>query len=640
MNRQPLEILRKYWGHEAFRPLQEDIIRSVLEGNDTLALLPTGGGKSICFQVPALCMEGLCLVVSPLIALMKDQVGNLESKGIPALHIFTGMHYREIEEVMRKAASGRYRFLYCSPERLQSSLFREYLPGLPLSFIAVDEAHCISQWGYDFRPSYLQIATLRAQRRNVPILALTASATPEVRADIMKKLEFRNGRLYAGSFARANLSYHVVDTDSRIHRCVDIVKKMKGTGLVYCRSRKRTLEIANLLKLEQVSAECYHAGLPQEQRNEIQNSWLAGGTRVIVCTNAFGMGIDKPDVRFVVHLDCPDSLENYYQEAGRAGRDGRRAYAVLLKTPATVKELEELPGIRFPAIATIRKVYQALLDHLQVAAGTGEDASFDFDLTEFTRLFRLNVFESMYSIEAMEQEGILQVSEQVFIPSRVHVIMSRTEMETIEQQYPELDPLIKTLLRTYSGIWDQPTSISERQLARVMRRSAEDIQGGLKDLHRLGVAVYEPRRENPQVRLLQNRVKADDLYINPERYLARKKAHEDRVKSMCGYLTDTSTCRTRLICAYFGDNQPGNCGICDHCARAEKEKLQGPGSGELMRLVQQMIRDGHDQPHALRSVLPTVDAEALRSVLDFLEAEGLMEWDGEGRMVLKKKGPG
>jgi ATP-dependent DNA helicase RecQ len=640
VNHLPLEILRKYWGHQAFRPLQEEIIGSVLAGHDTLALLPTGGGKSICFQVPALCMEGLCLVVSPLIALMKDQVDSLERKGIPALHIFTGMHYREIEEVMRKAMSGKYRFLYCSPERLQSPLFREYLPGLPLSFIAVDEAHCISQWGYDFRPSYLQIATLRAQRRDVPMLALTASATPDVRADIMKRLEFRNGGLFAGSFARANLSYHVVDTDSRIHRCVDIVKKMKGTGLVYCRSRKRTAEIANLLKLEQVSAECYHAGLPQEQRNERQNGWLAGSTRVIVCTNAFGMGIDKPDVRFVVHLDCPESLENYYQEAGRAGRDGKRAYAVLLRTPSTVKELEELPDIRFPSMATVRKVYQALGDHLQVASGTGEDASFDFDLNEFARRFKLNVFEAMYSIEAMEQEGILQLSEQVFIPSRLQFIMSRSELEYIEQQNPELEPLSKALLRTYSGIWDQPTSISEKQLCRVMKTSLDKVLTGLRELQRLGMVVYEPRRENPQVRLLQNRVKADDLYINPDRYLARKKAHTERVRAMSGYLTDTGTCRTRKICAYFGDQEPGDCGICDHCMRAEKEHAEPRAMGELIRLVTQKIGEGHDRPDSLRRALPHANAAAVERVMQFLEAEGLMEWEAEGRMVLKKKGPG
>jgi ATP-dependent DNA helicase RecQ len=634
VNHQPIEILKKYWGFDHFRPLQQDIIESVISGNDTLAILPTGGGKSICFQVPALSMEGLCLVISPLIALMKDQWENLIKRDIDALHIFTGMPYREIEETLKKAASGRYRFLYCSPERLQSNLFREYLPALPISLVAVDEAHCISQWGYDFRPSYLQIAKLREQKPGVPFLALTASATPEVRADIMLKLDFREQRMFAGSFARENLAYHVVDTDSRIHKCLDIVKRMKGSGLVYCKSRKRTVEIADLLKMEKVSAESYHAGLLQETRNERQAAWISGETRVIVCTNAFGMGIDKPDVRFVIHLDCPDSLENYYQEAGRAGRDGKTAHAVLLKTPTTITDLENLPDIRFPSIPVIRKVYQALGDYLQIAAGTGEENSFDFDLNEFVKRFRLNVFEAMYAIEAMDQEGILQLSEQIFIPSKLQFIADRKELEYVEQQNPQLELLTKTLLRTYGGIWDQPTSISERQLARIMKTDSAKVISSIHELHSIGIINYEPRKNNPQLRLLQNRVKAEDLYINPERYLGRKKAYITRVKAMCIYLEEKGTCRSKKICKYFGDKVLEDCGVCDSCRKKQKEVFSGEQFDKIVELLKIELAAGKNTPEEIQLCFPLERREYLKKVMSYLSAEGKLLINAEGRMSI------
>lgn len=638
MSRQPSDILMQYWGFREFRPLQQEIIHSILEGKDTLALLPTGGGKSICFQVPALCQDGLCLVISPLIALMKDQVDNLTARGIPALLIHTGMPYREIESVLRKACSGKYTFLYCSPERIQSRLFREYLPALPLSFVAIDEAHCISQWGYDFRPSYMQIVTIREQKPKVPFLALTASATPEVRKDIMERLHFREEQLFAGSFARPNLSYHVVPAESKVHRCIDIVRKMKGTGLVYCKSRKRTMEITDLLQQESESASFYHAGLPQDERNRRQQMWLNGETRVMVCTNAFGMGIDKPDVRFVVHLDCPDSLENYYQEAGRAGRDGQLAYAILLTAPSTTQELEKLPDIRYPSIKVIRKVYQALCDHIQVAAGTGEDRLFDLDLNEFVRLFKLNVFEAIYAIEAMEQEGILEHSEQVFVPSKVWFTIDRSGLEYTEIQYPELEPLVKALLRTYGGIWDQPTGISEKQLARVLRTELDSVRKGLASLAAKGVLQYEPRKETPQVRLLQNRVKADDLYIQPERYQARKQAFTRRVQAMVQYIRNVQTCRTQSICNYFGDRvEP--CGICDLCRNRKKASVAPmlPGMEDRIRDI---LSKGSVSPVELIASFEETERKEFNDVLAAMEAEGLVFLDQEGRMVLKKNGPG
>lgn len=633
MNRQPADILRQYWGYSEFRPLQEEIISSILQQKDTLALLPTGGGKSICFQVPALCQEGLCLVISPLIALMKDQVDNLSRRKIPALFIHTGMTYREIETVLRKACSGQYKFLYCSPERLQSRQFREYLPAMPLNFAAIDEAHCISQWGYDFRPSYMQIVTLRDQKPGIPFLALTASATPEVRHDIMHRLQFRNGEMFAGSFARPNLSYHVLQPASRIHKCLDMVKKMEGTGLIYCKSRKRTMEIADLLKSEGLRADFYHAGLPQEQRHQRQQEWLMGETRVMVCTNAFGMGIDKPDVRFVIHLDSPDSLEHYYQEAGRAGRDGQTAYAILLTSPSTVTELAQLPDIRYPSVQTIRKVYQAVFDHLQVAAGTGEDQLFDYDLNEFVRRFKMNVFEVIYSLEAMEQEGILAFSEQIFVPSKAWFTTDRAGMEYTEQQFPELEPLIKTLLRTYGGIWDQPTSISEKQLARLLKTDLPRVKQALGQLVKTGILQYEPRKENPQIRLLQNRVKADDLYIQPERYLARKNAFIRRIEAITGYIKASDRCRTQWICSYFGDTvEP--CGHCDVCRRQKREKTGGTQT-MMEEKIRMILLNGPCDAPALKRAFHEDEQREFQAALVNMEAEGFLVITDDGRIALK-----
>lgn len=633
MNRQPSDILLQYWGYSGFRPLQSDIITSILSGKDTLALLPTGGGKSICFQVPALCLDGLCLVISPLIALMKDQVDNLLSRDIPTLIMYKGMNYKEIEGTLRKACTGKYRFLYCSPERLQSRLFKEYLPALPLSFVAVDEAHCISQWGYDFRPSYMQIVTIREQKPGIPFLALTASATPEVRQDIMSRLKFKDGAMFAGSFARPNLAYHVVPDASRIHRCIDIAKKMKGSGLVYCKSRKRTMEIADLLKQEGIAADFYHAGLPQDLRNQRQQSWLQDDTRVMVCTNAFGMGIDKPNVRFVIHLDCPDSLEHYYQEAGRAGRDGETAHAVLLTSPSTAAELEKLPDIRYPSIQTIRKVYQALCDHIQVAAGTGEDQQFAFDLNEFVRLFKLNVFEVIYSIEALDQEGILENSEQVFQPSKVYFTINREGLEYTESQHPELEPLTKALLRTYGGIWDQPTSVSEYQLARIIRTSAAEVQKALTRLSTMGTISYEPRKETPQIRLLQNRVKAEDLYINPERYLDRKKAFVKRIQAMVKFIRSDEQCRTQMICDYFGDKVDA-CGICDVCRR-QKRSAQKRARAAIEEKIKQLLTTTAFAATELKGAFTEEEHPQFLQVLSAMEAEGLVYINSEGRIALK-----
>jgi len=464
---EPIKILKQYWGFDSFRPLQEDIIKAVLEGHDVLALMPTGGGKSLCYQVPAMALDGICLVISPLIALMKDQVENLRRKGITAFAIYSGMSRREVIQTFKVSSQGNCRFLLVSPVRLDTTLFREYLPGLNIRLVAVDESHCISQWGYDFRPPYLRIAALREELPGVPVLALTASATPEVQEDICERLRYLQPPLlpgvttpkeehkklmtkdpYAGwkvfrqSFERPNLSYSNFHIDSKINKIIEILRKVPGTGIVYCKSRKRTKEISELLQLQQISADHYHAGLLPEERSAKQEAWINNTTRVIVCTNAFGMGIDKPDVRTVIHADVPDCLENYYQEAGRAGRDGKKAYAVLLYDERDLNELSQMAALRFPSLEEIRNVYQAVANYLQLPAGSGAGQYYDFDMSDFLRKFKLSGHIALYALKALEQEGWLSLNEQVFLPSAAGFTTNKENLYKFEKELPTLELLI------------------------------------------------------------------------------------------------------------------------------------------------------------------------------------------------------
>ena len=455
MNSPIHDILKKYWGFDSFRPLQEEVINAVLSGKDTLALMPTGGGKSLCYQVPALAREGICLVISPLIALMKDQVDNIRKKGITAFAVYSGMSRKEVITTLKVAGNSNCKFLFVSPERLESSLFKEYLPGLAVNLIAVDEAHCISQWGYDFRPHYLRIGALREELPGAPILALTATATTDVQQDICDKLVFKNKAVFRQSFERRNLSYSVFQVDSRINKIIEVLTKVPGSAIVYCKSRKRAREISELLQLQHISADYYHAGLTREERDRKQTAWINNTTRVIVCTNAFGMGIDKPDVRSVIHADTPDCLENYYQEAGRAGRDGKISYAVLLFDEREIKELEGMSSLRYPSLPDIRNVYQAVANYLQIPSGDGEGRYYDFAISDFLKKFKLNSQAALYSLKALEQEGWLAFNEQVFLPSSVQFTTHKDHLYEFEKTHTELEPLIKALLRAYEGIFDR-----------------------------------------------------------------------------------------------------------------------------------------------------------------------------------------
>ncbi|MEP6712181.1 MAG: RecQ family ATP-dependent DNA helicase, partial [Ferruginibacter sp.] len=567
-------ILKKYWGYSSFRPLQEEIIEAVLSKKDVLALLPTGGGKSICFQVPAMMMEGICLVVSPLIALMKDQVENLKIKGIPALAVYSGMHFMEVKNTLQNAAFGSYKFLYVSPERLETKLFLEYLPAIKPNLIVVDEAHCISQWGYDFRPPYLRIANLREQLPDTPVIALTASATVPVQNDICDKLLFNKTQVrFHQSFERANLSYSVFQPAAKQTKLVEILKNVPGTAIVYCKSRKHAQQIAALLTLHHISADFYHAGLSNDQRNAKQESWIKNNTRVIVCTNAFGMGIDKPDVRVVVHFDIPDCIENYYQEAGRAGRDVKRAYAVLLYEEKELDDLLVKIILRYPSAEEIKKTYTALMNYLQVAAGSGEGISFDFDIATFATNFKLNILQATYCIQAMAQEELLSYNEIFFKPSIVEFAVSKNDLAEFEQQHPEMEDMIKGLLRTYEGIFDYPCTIYESLLAKFLKLSISQIIANLKKLHQYHIIKYEPVSEQPQVFLLKNRMYADDFKMDTKKIEQRKEHFKERVQAIIAFVNNKNICRSKIIAGYFGDTNIADCKICDNCINNKETKL-------------------------------------------------------------------
>ena len=615
-------ILKKYWGYNSFRAMQEEIIQSVLDGKDTLAILPTGGGKSICFQVPAMVKEGICLVVSPLIALMKDQVENLHNNGIPALSIYSGMSFTEVRKTLENAAYGNFKFLYVSPERLETSLFIEYLPALNISFLVVDEAHCISQWGYDFRPPYLRIAALREYLPGITILALTASATKNIQEDICEKLLFKNDyRHFQKSFERPNLSYSVFKVTSRQNKLVEILQNVPGTAIVYCRSRRQTKEVTDLLRMNKINAEYYHAGLMVGERNTRQENWLSGKTRVIVSTNAFGMGIDKANVRAVVHFEVPDCLENYYQEAGRAGRDEKRAYAVLLYSDNELADLHQQIQVRFPPEKEIKKGYIALMNHLQVAAGSGEGLSYDFDIAVFAKAFKLELLPFTYIIKVLEQEGLISFNEVFFKPSTVVFIIGKDVLNDFEKNHPELEPLIKGLLRMYEGIFDSPVIIYESQVAVFMKEHLTGVKRQLQALHVHKVISYSAQKETPQINLLRNRMYGDSFKIDGLIYKTRKINYEKRVGAIVNYIKNEIDCRSSLVAGYFGDNKVKPCGICDNCINTRimpvtKEEFESISQNIFHLITENPLTFKH-----LHHKMKDVDKEKLWTVIDYLQAE-------------------
>jgi ATP-dependent DNA helicase RecQ len=625
-------ILHQYWGYASFRPLQEEIIQAVLAGKDVLALMPTGGGKSVCYQVPAMAMDGLCLVISPLIALMKDQVENLRKKGITAFAVHAGMKRFEVIQAFKTAGESNCKFLYVSPERVESNLFKEYLPSLNVRLIAVDEAHCISQWGYDFRPPYLRIALLREELPGIPVLALTASATRLVQQDICEKLGFKNQQVYRQSFERANLSYSAFNTDSKINKLVNILSNVAGSSIVYCKSRRRTKQVAEQLQSYNIDSDYYHAGLSAEERNKKQEAWINNKIRAIVCTNAFGMGIDKPDVRVVVHMDMPDCLENYYQEAGRAGRDQKKSYAVLLYQQADLRDLQQQPALRFPGIEKIRSIYQAIANYLQLPADSGEGQYFDFDITDFIKKFSLPAQEVMNVLKVLEQEGLMSFNEQVFVPVKAQFICTKQTLYGFEASNPELEQLIKLLLRTYEGIFDMPVAIFEKQVAGWLKTDLATLRHSLVALHRNGIIHYEPQKDEPQLYLLQSRVRAEDLTINPVNYKKRKDQFEKRTNDFIQFTANTKDCRSVVIGNYFGDGDIKPCGICDNCLQQKKTEL-GAGEFSLIReFIEKILEAGPLKTSDVLLSLKNISEEKAWQVIEFLQAEKKITVDQDGRL--------
>ncbi|MBA2561469.1 MAG: RecQ family ATP-dependent DNA helicase [Chitinophagaceae bacterium] len=628
------EILKKYWGFEVFRSLQQEIILAVLAGKDTLALLPTGGGKSICFQVPAMAKEGLCLVVSPLIALMKDQVENLKKKGIPALSIYSGMSFWEVKKTLQNAAHGNYKFLYVSPERLESTLFLEFLPALPVNLIAVDEAHCVSQWGYDFRPPYLRIAALREHLPEIPILALTASATREVQDDICEKLIFqKDHQRFQKSFARPNLSYSVFNVAAKQNKLLEVCKNVKGSGIVYCKSRKRTREVSELLTMNGIRSDFYHAGLTNALRMAKQESWVKNEIRIIVCTNAFGMGIDKSDVRVVVHYDVPDALENYYQEAGRAGRDEKRAYAVLLYHENEIPELEQQSKIRYPLAEEVRKVYKALVNYLQLPKESGEGIYFDFDVNDFVKKFNLNIYTASYSLKILEQEGLISYNEQFFMPSTVVFTLNKNGLYEFEKSNPEFEPVIKGLLRSYEGIFDYPAAINETQLAKFINTNQDQLIYGLKRLQLSGVLNYNPLKDKPQILFLQNRMDTQDFTINMVNVNKRKLAFEKRVRGMITYVNKTVICRSRMIGTYFNDVSIKPCGICDNCINEKNLVIAKDEFENICSMIYKLIDNSSVPVKELLFKLVKFKKNKIWKVLNYLQSEDKIKITRDGSIV-------
>lgn len=605
------QVLTKYWGYTSFKPLQEEIIRSVANGRDTLGLMPTGGGKSLTFQVPALAQEGICLVITPLIALMKDQVNRLNSLEIKSIAIHSGMSSEEIDISLENAIYGDYKFLYVSPERISTRIFQGKVGRLNLSLVAIDEAHCISQWGYDFRPSYLKIASLRDHiSEKVPFLALTASATPLVIEDIIKKLEFREKNVLRTSFDRKNISYLVRKVEDKGTYLVKTLQKARGSGIVYVRSRKRCKEVAELLVANGISADFYHAGLPVELRDKKQNSWTVGETRVIVSTNAFGMGIDKSEVRFVIHWDIPDSIENYFQESGRAGRDNKPAFAVLLYSPSDKSKLLDTIRKKFPTVDKIKDTYEAVCNFLQVPLGSGKDNVFDFNMYEFVSKYRLPVIETYNSLQFLQREGYMEFTEEINNPSRVHFIVSRDDLYKFQVANESFDGFIKLLLRSYTGMFTEFVAINEETLSRKSAASRDTIYQYLVKLSSLNIIRFIPGKKTALVIFTEERLQRKALLISPENYLHVKEKYEIRLNRMIEYADSDNHCRSRYLLEYFGE-ETDRCGICDVCR--ERNEL------DLSKYEFDLILDD------VKSILDknNPDAEELVKLIDYPEEKSI-----------------
>lgn len=577
----PSEVLKEYWGYDGFRPMQEEIITAALEGKDVLAIMPTGGGKSVCFQVPGLMREGITLVVTPLIALMKDQVQNLNDSGVRALAVHAGMSRHEVDLALNNAAYGDYKFLYLSPERLGTQLFQSYVDVLDISFVVVDEAHCISQWGYDFRPDYLRIGELR-ERIDAPVIALTATATPPVAQDIMERLGFREKLLLKSGFERPNLSYIVRHVEDKCSQILNICNGVPGTGIVYARNRRKCEELSEFLKAQGVSASFYHAGLGGQARAERQAAWKSGAVRVMVCTNAFGMGIDKPDVRFVVHYDLPESPEAYFQEAGRAGRDGKRSFAVQLWNSVDVRRAKQIEDVSFPSLEYIEDVYQKLHAFFEIPYDTGMGRQLKFKIEDFCKRFGLQRAPAFYALKYLERTEHLTYSEEVDIPTKVRINVDRKSLYDVELADQGQANVLEALMRSYTGIFSFLQQIDEEYVARRAGQTVPQLRQSLYGLSLAHVISYVPTDHSDVVVLHHDRLRPGNVNLMPSRYAMLRESFHARAEAMLEYVSETSECRSRYLLRYFGQTEAADCGTCDVC-RARRAALPA-------RTLQQMTR--------------------------------------------------
>ncbi|MDX2190221.1 MAG: ATP-dependent DNA helicase RecQ [Bacteroidota bacterium] len=629
----PSEILKKYWGYDRFRPLQEEIVQSVINKNDTLALLPTGGGKSICFQVPGMVLEGLTLVITPLIALMKDQVEQLKAVGIPAASIDSGMNYKEITIVLENAQNRAYKFLYLSPERIQTQSFTERLVHTKVGLLVVDEAHCISQWGYDFRPSYLLVNELRTLIPDVPCIAVTASATPEVEKDIVEKLHLKDVQIFRKSFSRPNLSYSVFREEDKERKLIDILQKVPGSSIVYVRSRNLTKQIANVLLKKKISANYYHAGLSYTERAQKQDAWIKNKVRVMVSTNAFGMGINKPDVRTVIHMDIPESLEAYYQEAGRAGRDEKKAYAVLLYQTLDVENLRQTQIEKFPEFEILQTVYQSLVNHFQIASGGENSQSFDFDLDAFSVKYKFDKKVAIFALKHLENQQVIAFNESYYSPSKLFV-PDHEELYKFQVANAKFDPIIKAILRIYGGqLYTDFTNISEIYLSETLKIEVVKVKEFMNYINQIGLWIYIPMKDKPQITFTKVRTSNFNDIFSKKYYQERVQVGKAKAKSMINYALEQNTCRSIIISQYFGEYNADKCGVCDVCITARKTKEGIEISKKIGDAIMELVKKESVFPHELFGKLPHLKQNDIKIELQRLIEDKMLQMDATGKLT-------
>jgi len=632
----PQEALKQVWGYPEFRPGQLEIIQSVLAGKDTLAVLPTGGGKSLCFQIPGLCREGMCLVVSPLIALMKDQVEQLREQKIIAYAIYSGMTRKEIEVILDNCQLGKVKFLYISPERLKSDHFIERVRHIDISLLAIDEAHCISQWGYDFRPSYLEIAEFRTIKHDAHVIALTATATPEVREDIIDKLHFKEDITFTQSFSRSNLSFIVRKVEDKYRKLIEILNKTSGSSIVYVRTRKKTKEITEYLLRQNITAGYYHGGLSNDLRNRRQYDWVNNKFRVMVSTNAFGMGINKPDVRNVFHLDIPDNIEYYYQEGGRAGRDGKHAYAVLLWQEIDIQELQNRTELSYPSSDIMRKIYQGLANYFKIAVGSSMLTSHDFDISDFVNNYNFEHMQTFHALKRLEEQGFIKLNDSFHHPSKLFIRIDHLELYKYQVANKKYDDLIKGILRIYGGeLYTNFITVNESRIARIIKSSPSYVEKLLTELDKSEIVVYDKQKDKPQVIFLTPRYDANKLPINEEWIKKRKNDEIKRNQAMIHYTTQEVKCRMQVLQEYFGEIVKSTCGKCDVCLGRKKSYTYG-SFDDMHETIIKRLSDRPFKPEDISTEFSGSEQKGIKDTLKLMLDSGELYFDESGYFNISK----